>query len=188
MLPGESSCPGGSDSVWQRGVEGISGRVMGDQSLPYFQQKNSCECGVQKNKHGRNFQIIASKTNQGWVINYDKPLIHFGTDIVKILAVLVFLNTSYFDNGQHFVALTQLRATKTGSKICCTHLSYTFSESWVRKVSVGTCPEKFSHWKFFGYEAIYEKVPLFTDFCVRLQKKVSGSCTHNFDARGPPNS
>ena len=25
MLPGESSCPGGSEYVWQRGVEGVSG-------------------------------------------------------------------------------------------------------------------------------------------------------------------
>ena len=30
------------------------------------------------------------------VINYDKPLIHFGTDILKIVAVLVSLDTSYF--------------------------------------------------------------------------------------------
>ena len=37
-----------------------------------------------------------------------------------------------------------IRPTKTGSKICCTHLSYTFSESWVRNDSVGTCPKKFS--------------------------------------------
>ena len=28
MPPGESSCPGDSEYVWQRGVEGISGRVM----------------------------------------------------------------------------------------------------------------------------------------------------------------
>ena len=47
-----------------------------------------------KNKHGRNFENIASKTNQRWVINYDKPLIHFGTDILKIVAVSVFFNTS----------------------------------------------------------------------------------------------
>ena len=51
-------------------------------------------CGVQKNKHGRNFQNIASKTNQRWVINYDKPLIHFRTDISKIVAVSVFCNGS----------------------------------------------------------------------------------------------
>ena len=27
MPPGESSCPGGSEDVWQRGVEGTSGRL-----------------------------------------------------------------------------------------------------------------------------------------------------------------
>ena len=52
---------------------------------------------------------------------------------------------------------TQLRPTKTGSNICCTHLSYTFSESWVRKDSVGTCPEKFSRWKFSGTERFTKK-------------------------------
>ena len=41
--------------------------------------------------------------------------------------------------------------------ICCTHLSYTFSESWVRKDSVGTCPEKFSSWKFSGTERFTKK-------------------------------
>ena len=49
---------------------------------------------MQVDKHGRNFQNIASKTNQRWVITYDKPLIHFGTDILKIVAVLVFFNGS----------------------------------------------------------------------------------------------
>ena len=62
---------------------------------PNFQKKERI-CGVKNNKHGRNLQNIASKTNQRWVINYDKPLIHFGTDILKIVAVLVFLDTSYF--------------------------------------------------------------------------------------------
>ena len=32
--------------------------------------------------------------NQRWVINYDNPLIHFGTDILKIVAVYVFLDTA----------------------------------------------------------------------------------------------
>ena len=70
----------------------------------------------------------------------------------------LFFSTAHnFANGPHFVALTQLRATKTGSKICCTHLSYTYSESWVRKDSVGTCPEKFSRPKFSGTERFTKK-------------------------------
>ena len=31
-----------------------------------------------------------------WVIVYDPTLIHFGTDILKIVAVLVFFDISYF--------------------------------------------------------------------------------------------
>ena len=41
MPPGESSHPGGSEYVWQRGVEGISGRVTGGRSLPYFPKKKN---------------------------------------------------------------------------------------------------------------------------------------------------
>ena len=39
MPPGESSHPGGSEYVWQRGVEGFSARVTGGRSLPYFPEK-----------------------------------------------------------------------------------------------------------------------------------------------------
>ena len=39
MPPGESSHPGGSEYVWQRGVEGVLGRVTGGRSLPYFPKK-----------------------------------------------------------------------------------------------------------------------------------------------------
>ena len=83
----------------------------------------------QKNRYGHNFQNIASKTNQHWVIVHDPKPIRFGADIPKIVAVLIFLTPHNFANGPHFVALTQLWATKTGSNICCTHLSFTFSES-----------------------------------------------------------
>ena len=38
----------------------------------------------------------------------------------KLWPYLFFLTAHNFANGPHFVALTQLRATKTGSKICCT--------------------------------------------------------------------
>ena len=63
------------------------------QVFPNFQRRE-CICGVQKNRYGHNFQNIASKMNLRWVINYDNPLIHFGTDILIIVAVSVFLYTS----------------------------------------------------------------------------------------------
>ena len=86
--------------------------------------------------------------------------------------MFIFLTPHNFANGPHFVALTQLRATKTGSNICCTHLSYTFSESWVRKDSVGTCPKKFSHWKFSGTERFTKKLRFsLISFCPYPPKK-----------------
>ena len=52
-----------------------------------------------KNRYGHNFQNIGSKMNQRLVIGYDPMLIRFGSDILKIATVLVFLdtaNTLYF--------------------------------------------------------------------------------------------
>ena len=41
MLPGESSCPDGSEYVWQRGVESLQGQVTAAQSWPLFRPKKS---------------------------------------------------------------------------------------------------------------------------------------------------
>ena len=41
MPRGEPSCQGSSEYVWQREVEGISGRVTSGRSLPYFPKKRS---------------------------------------------------------------------------------------------------------------------------------------------------
>ena len=48
---------------------------------------------------------------------------------LKLWEICFFATPHNFANGPHFFALIQLRPTETGSKICCTHLSYTFSES-----------------------------------------------------------
>ena len=45
MLPGESSCPGGSEYVCQKGVEGVLGRVTGGRSWPSF-KKNKMKSAV----------------------------------------------------------------------------------------------------------------------------------------------
>ena len=77
----------------------------------------------------------------------------------------LFLTAHNFANRLHFVTFTQLRATKTGSNICCTNLSYTFYESWVRKDSVGTCPKKVSQWKFMGTEQFTKKFRFSVSAC-----------------------
>ena len=90
MPPGESSHPGGSEYVWQRGVEGVLGWVTGGRSWPYFQQKKQLKWAVKKNRYGHNFQNIASKTNQRGLIVSEPTLIQFGADILKIVAVSFF--------------------------------------------------------------------------------------------------
>ena len=52
-------------------------------------------CGIKKNRYNHNFQNIASKMNQRWVIDYDPTLIRFRNDILKIVAVSVFLTPHF---------------------------------------------------------------------------------------------
>ena len=61
---------------------------------PIFQEKQ-LKFGVQKNKQGHNFQNIGSKMNQRWVIDYDPTLIRFGSYILKIATMVIFLNTAF---------------------------------------------------------------------------------------------
>ena len=56
MPPGESSHPGGSEYVWQRGVEGILGRVTGSRSLPHFSKKEKRILAVAKKSQSHNYQ------------------------------------------------------------------------------------------------------------------------------------
>ena len=39
--PGESSCPDGSEYVWQRGVESLQGRVTAARSGPLFREEKN---------------------------------------------------------------------------------------------------------------------------------------------------
>ena len=90
MSPGESSCPGGLEYVWQRGIEGVLGWVRGGRSLPYFPKKTTTKMRCHKNRYGRSFQNVGSKMNQRLLIVYEPTLIRFGSEILKIVAVPVF--------------------------------------------------------------------------------------------------
>ena len=103
IVPGESSCPGGSkvpkgDIAF--GIHFLSRQRVFKAELqaaevdPHLKTKQNEYCLVQKNRYSLNFQNITSKTNERLLIAYEKPLIHFGTNILKIVAVSVILNTS----------------------------------------------------------------------------------------------
>ena len=164
------------------------GRLTGSWSLLYFPKKEKRIWAVAKKYISQNLRKWASPRKSLLPIVYGKKWFAWWGSISKIVGDLLFSTPHNFANGPHFVALTQLRATKTGSNICFTHLSYAFSESWVRKDSVGTCPEKFSRWKFSGTERFTKKFHFSLISLAASKKKVSGSCTHNFDARDLPNS
>ena len=83
--------------------------------------------GVQKNKHGHNFQNIGPKMNQRLVILYDLTLICFGSDILIIVAVLVFFDGS-FQLQFFFRKQGKLRPPVTQPKTPSTPLCHTYSE------------------------------------------------------------
>ena len=64
------------------------------QSRLKFQFKKKQRCGVQKKRHGHNFQNFGSKSNQRGTNPYSSTLIRFGAKILKIVAVSFFFNTS----------------------------------------------------------------------------------------------
>ena len=94
MPPGESSHPGGSEYVWQRGVEGVLGWVTGGRSWPYFPKKNKLKWAVTKKSHSHNFRIWASKRKSLVAIVYGKKWFKFGSSNPKILGDTFFLNTT----------------------------------------------------------------------------------------------
>ena len=170
---------------WGRGCKRP---IYGRPKFTLFSKKVTRICGVTKKRISQNLRNWALKLKSLLPIDYGKKWFKLGSSNSKIVGDTFFSTPHDFANGLHFVALTQHRTTKTGSNICCTHLSYTFSESWVRKDSVGTCPEKFSHWKFSGTERFTKKFHFSLISLAASKKKVSGSCTHNFDATDLPNS
>ena len=101
MLHGESSCLGGSEYVWEGG-EGVIKAELRAAKVNHHFKKNG-KCGAKKNIYCCNFRNIVSKTNERWFITNEKLLIHFGTDILKIMAGSVFLTPHIFANGLHLV-------------------------------------------------------------------------------------
>ena len=94
MIPGESSCQGGSKYVCQRWLEGDLGRVTCSRRWPSF-QRNSLR--FFKNKlHSHNFRKWANKLKSLLPITYGKKWFQFASSVSKIVGVRFILNTSYF--------------------------------------------------------------------------------------------
>ena len=89
----------------------------------------------------------------------------------KSAECLWFVETAYFLLHDPFWAYSLTLSGYNFEKEGQSPKPNKFSESWVRKDSVGTCPEKFSHRKFSGTEQFTKKIPFFTDFSCRLKKK-----------------
>ena len=86
MHPGESSHPGGSEYVLQEGGRGYFRPRHGRPKFTLFYKKTVVIAMSKKT-----YTVAIFKISR-WGINYDKPLIHYRTDILKIVAVLVLLD------------------------------------------------------------------------------------------------
>ena len=96
LLPTESLCTQDSENVYERWVQQIFDHVSVGRSWMSAKKWDPLAklLAVKKNKHGHNFQNIASKTNQRGLIVSEPTLIQFGADILKIVAVFIFLDGS----------------------------------------------------------------------------------------------
>ena len=64
--PGESSCPDGSEYVWQRGVGSLQGRVTAARSWPLFREEKNHLRRCCKNLAGRNFDSRAKCSRENF--------------------------------------------------------------------------------------------------------------------------
>ena len=96
QVPTESLRTQDSEYVYERWVQQIFDPVLVARSWVSATKWGPLAklLAVAKNKHGHNFQNIGSKLNQRGLRDYEPTLIRFGSDILKIVAVLVFFNGS----------------------------------------------------------------------------------------------
>ena len=94
--PGESSCPDGSEYVWQRGVGSLQGRVTAARSWPLIREEKKYLKRCVAKPYGHNFHISALKLNQRYFDIYEIPLIQGQGWILKIVAVRFCETPTYF--------------------------------------------------------------------------------------------
>ena len=86
MIPGESSCPGGSEYVWQRGVDSLEGRVTAARSWPLFREKKNQLRRCNEKLLGHNFDRRA-KSSWEKIFNIYKNFLSGGfRSTIKIVA------------------------------------------------------------------------------------------------------
>ena len=97
QVPTESLRTQDSENVYERWVQQIFDPVSVGRSWMSAKKWGPLAklWSVTKNKHGHNFQNFGSKLNQRGLIDYEPTLIQFGSDILKIVAVLIFCNGSF---------------------------------------------------------------------------------------------
>ena len=96
MQPGESSCPDGSEYVWQRGVESLQGQVTAARSWPLFREKKNHLRRCYKKLGGHNSDFGA-KSSWEKIFNIYKNFLSGGfRSKVKIVTPQLFVTPPYF--------------------------------------------------------------------------------------------
>ena len=93
MPPGESSHPGGSEYVWQRGVEGVLGRVTGGRSLPYFPKKKKPKMSRSKKFPRPQFSKYRLQIESAWAHSLWQQVIY-----VIYFFVMAHFSRFFFEN------------------------------------------------------------------------------------------
>ena len=153
-----------------------------------FQKKIAGKSGVTKKRHDHNFQNFGSISNQHGAKWVSLPLIQYGAEILKILAVFFFfwrLVISMTD--QFFRTHPSLTAYSSRSKPHTPNKLHIFGKLW-------TWAFAWSYPGFFFFEQIsrnerFMKKLVFLHFFVSAPKKnSSGRRSDNIDASGLPNT
>ena len=111
------------------GWGGCKAEVRPPEVDPYFERKKIALGGVTKSLQAAILTLEQNPPERNF-LTYIKI---FSQEDFALKSKLrpggFFQHLPIFAGNSHFTGISQLRAGKTGSKICCTHLSYTFSES-----------------------------------------------------------
>ena len=144
--------------------------------------------GVQKKRHGHNFEFWALPLNQRWPNMVGSTLIQWQRSKLKIVAVSFFLNTAYFRGRTSFFRLIHLWRPITPVKNVTRPISPTFSESSGRQLSHGPSLDIGFFEQILGNERFMKKIVFLHFFIAAPKKNSSGRQSDNFEDWRLPHS
>ena len=127
MLNGESSCLGGAEYVWHRGVKSLQAKLRPPKVDPYFKRWEVKYLKQCSSKWASNNFDLRAKSSQEDVPNVYKKSSQEGFALRwKLWPANSLLHHPIFDGNSRSTGISQLRSGKTRSKNALSH----FSSGW----------------------------------------------------------